>query len=150
MPPEAVRPEIPSGWKVEPQAATIEFSKPGEHTSEFKVLPDGAQEARYSVRASLHANGRDYSEGYSLVARPDIGGFFYYQPALQRASVVEVKVPPDLKVGYIMGAGDDIPTCCGKSASMSPSSRLTTWSTAISAVSGPLSSAFVPTTRVTT
>ena len=63
-----------------------------------------------SVRALLNAGGRDYNEGYSLVARPDIGGFFYYQPALQRASVVEVKVPPDLKVGYIMGAGDDIPT----------------------------------------
>ena len=101
--------EIPSGWKVEPQSATIEFNKPGELASEFKVLTDGAKEARYSVRAMLNANGRDYSEGYSLVARPDLGGFFYYQPAVQRASVVEVKVPPDLKVGYIMGAGDDIP-----------------------------------------
>ena len=29
---------------------------------------------------------------------------------MQRASVVDVKVPQDLKVGYIMGAGDDIPT----------------------------------------
>src|SRR5271165_4897991 len=105
----AVRPEIPSGWKVEPQSATIEFSKSGEHASEFKVLPDGAKESRYSVRALLNSGGRDYSEGYSLVARSDIGGFFYYQPALQRASVVQVKVPPDLKVGYIMGAGDDIP-----------------------------------------
>ena len=58
----------------------------------------------------LKADGRDYSEGYSLVARPDLGGFFYYQPALQRASIVEVKVPQGLKIGYIMGAGDDIPT----------------------------------------
>ena len=105
-----VHPEIPAGWKVEPQSATIEFAKSGEHASEFKVLPDGAKEARYHVRALLSADGRDYTEGYSLVARPDLGGFFYYQPALQRASVVEVKVPPDLKVGYIMGAGDDIPT----------------------------------------
>jgi len=105
-----VRPEIPSGWKVEPQSATIEFNRSGEHASEFKVLPDGAKEARYSVRALLNSGGRDYDEGYSLVARPDIGGFFYYQPALQRASVVEVKVPQDLRVGYIMGAGDDIPS----------------------------------------
>ena len=62
------------------------------------------------MRASFDADTRDYSDGYSLVARPDLGGFFYYQPALQRASVVEVKVPPGLKIGYIMGAGDDIPT----------------------------------------
>jgi LmbE family N-acetylglucosaminyl deacetylase len=105
-----VHPEIPSGWKVEPQSATIEFDQSGEHASEFKVLPDGAKEARYSVRALLNSGGRNYDEGYSLVTRPDIGGFFYYQPALQRASVVDVKVPQDLKVGYIMGAGDDIPT----------------------------------------
>jgi len=105
----SAHPETPAEWKVEPQSATVAFNKPGEHTSEFKVLPDGAKEARYSLRASLNSSARDYTEGYSLVARPDIGGFFYYQPALQRASIVDVKVPPGLKVGYIMGAGDDIP-----------------------------------------
>ena len=105
-----VHPEIPSNWKIEPQSATIEFNQTGEHASEFKEFPDGAKEALYSVRASLSSGGRDYTDGYSLVARPDIGGFFYYQPALQRASLVDVKVQPNLKVGYIMGAGDDIPT----------------------------------------
>ncbi len=104
-----VHPEIPAGWKVEPQSATVEFSKAGERAAEFKILPDGAKESRYQVRALLSANERHYSEGYSLVTRPDLGGFFYYQPALQRASVVEVKVPQGLKIGYVMGAGDDIP-----------------------------------------
>jgi hypothetical protein len=104
-----VRPEVPPGWKVEPQSANVEFSKTGEQAAEFQVLPDGAKESRYQVRALLNANARDYSEGYSLVARPDLGGFFYYQPALQRTSVVEVKVPQGLKIGYVMGAGDDIP-----------------------------------------
>jgi LmbE family N-acetylglucosaminyl deacetylase len=105
-----VRPEIPAGWTIEPRLENIELTKPCEHASEFKVMPDGAKEARYSVHALLNSGGRDYSEGYSLVARPDIGGFFYYQPALQRASVVDVKVPTGFKIGYIMGAGDDIPT----------------------------------------
>ena len=67
------------------------------------------EKARYRVQAVVAANGREFSEGYSLVTRPDIGGFFYYQPAVQRAAIVNVKIPPDLKVGYIMGAGDDIP-----------------------------------------
>jgi hypothetical protein len=51
-----------------------------------------------------------YSEGYSLVTREDLDSFYYYQPALQRISIVDVKAPKDLRVGYIMGAGDDIPT----------------------------------------
>ena len=52
----------------------------------------------------------NYAEGYSLVTREDLDSFYYYQPALQRISIVDVKVPKDLTVGYIMGAGDDIPT----------------------------------------
>src|SRR5437773_6797392 len=35
---------------------------------------------------------------------------YYYQPAIQRVSIVDVKIPRDLRIGYIMGAGDDIPT----------------------------------------
>jgi len=105
-----VRPQVPTGWRVEPQSAVIEFARSGEHASEFKVLPDGASEGRYRVHAVADADGREYGEGYSLVARPDIGGFFYHQPAVQRAAIVNVKVPSGLKVGYIMGAGDDIPS----------------------------------------
>ena len=104
-----VRPEAPQGWKTEPQSADVSFSAPGQKSVEFKELPDGAKEARYEVHALLNADGRDYSDGYTLVTRRDIGGFFYYQPALQRASIIDVKVPQGLKIGYIMGAGDDIP-----------------------------------------
>jgi hypothetical protein len=105
-----VHPELPTGWKAEPKSAVIDFAKTGEHASEFKVLPDGANEGRYLIHAFASAGSRDYIQGYSLVTRPDIGGFFYFQPAIQRAAVMNVKVPSGLKVGYIMGAGDDIPT----------------------------------------
>ena len=104
-----VHPEVPHQWKIEPGSENVAFTEPGQHAADFKEVPDGAKESRYEVHALLNAGERDYSEGYSLVARPDIGGFFYYQPALQRASVVQVKVPQGLKIGYIMGAGDDIP-----------------------------------------
>jgi len=105
----AVHPEAPKGWKTEPEAASVSFAEPGHKSADFKELPDGAKEARYEVHALLNADGRQYSDGYALVTRPDLGGFFYYQPALQRASIVNVKVPQGLKIGYIMGAGDDIP-----------------------------------------
>ncbi len=104
-----VKPTVPSAWAIEPRTATVTFKEPGQQASRFKEMPDGAREARYQVHAQFDAGGRDYNEGYSLVARPDLGGFFYYQPALQRASVVDVKVPQRLQIGYVMGAGDDIP-----------------------------------------
>ena len=58
----------------------------------------------------LDAGGKSYSEGYSTVSREDLDTFYYYQPATQRVSIVNVKTPKDLKVGYVMGAGDEIPT----------------------------------------
>src|SRR6202035_1116131 len=62
------------------------------------------------IRAVLTASGKNYSEGYTLVTREDLASAYYYQPALQRVSIVDVKVPKALKVAYIPGAGDEIPT----------------------------------------
>ncbi len=104
-----VRPEAPKAWTIRPPTAMVTFKEPGQQASEFKEMPDSAPESRYQVRAQFDADGRGFNEGYNLVARPDLGGFFYYQPALQRASVVNVKIPQGLTVGYVMGAGDDIP-----------------------------------------
>jgi hypothetical protein len=101
---------VPQGWNREPSSQALEFTSPGAKTAEFKILPDGAREARYKVSATFRSGSEDFREGYALITRPDIGGFFYYQPAIQRESVVEVKIPVHLKLGYIMGAGDGIPT----------------------------------------
>ena len=102
--------QVPQRWRTEPESASIDFAKAGQQTSTFKELPDGAQEGRYLVKTVASEDNREFDDGYSLVTRPDIGGFFYYQKATQRAAVVNVKVPLNLKIGYIMGAGDDIPT----------------------------------------
>ena len=84
-PPPSCIPRYPAAGRCEPESASVEFARSGEHASEFKELPDGAKEGRYQVQAVVTSQGHEFSDGYSLVARPDIGGFFYYQPALQRA-----------------------------------------------------------------
>jgi LmbE family N-acetylglucosaminyl deacetylase len=109
--PGALRLELPQGWRSEPEQVAVKFTHRREKQDfEFKVFPAGLQEGRAKVRAILEAGDGKFSEGYTLVAREDLGSFYYYQPAIQRVSIVDVKVPHDLKVGYIMGAGDDIPT----------------------------------------
>ena len=99
------------GWRSEPAQFAVEFKRRGEKQDfQFKVFPAGLQEGRAKVRAVLDSDGEKFSEGYTLVTREDLGSFYYYQPAVQRVSIVDVKAPHDLKIGYIMGAGDDIPT----------------------------------------
>ena len=103
--------EVPAGWHVEPNELQVRLSKRGDKQDfEFKIVPSSLKEGETQVRATLTADGSTYSEGYSLVTREDLESTYYYQPAIQRVSVVDVKIPNDVKIGYIMGAGDDIPT----------------------------------------
>jgi LmbE family N-acetylglucosaminyl deacetylase len=106
-----LRLELPAGWRSEPAQFAMDCKRRGEKQDfRFKVFTTGLQEGRATVRAVLESEGEKYSEGYTLVTREDLGSFYYYQPARQRVSIVDVQVPHDVKVGYIMGAGDDIPT----------------------------------------
>jgi len=106
-----LRLDLPAGWQSEPAQIAVKFSHRGEKQDfKFNVVPAGLQEGRAKIRAELEADGEKFSEGYTLVTRNDLGSFYYYQPALQRVSIVDVQAPHHLKIGYIMGAGDDIPT----------------------------------------
>ena len=123
-----LRLEAPSGWRVEPSELAVELAHRGDAQDyKFKVHPASLREGRAQIRAVLEAGGKNYSEGYSLVTGEGLDAFYYYQPALQRVSVVDVKVPKGLKIAYIMGAGDDIPTVLqqiGLDVSLVPADKL--------------------------
>jgi LmbE family N-acetylglucosaminyl deacetylase len=106
-----LRLDVPAGWRAEPASLPLDFGGRYERReSEFQLFPSSLKEGRTQVDAVFESAGKKYSEGYSIVTREDLDTFYYYQPAVQRVSVVDVKVPNDLKIGYVMGAGDDIPT----------------------------------------
>jgi LmbE family N-acetylglucosaminyl deacetylase len=106
-----LRLEVPAGWRVEPKQIPVELQQRGDKKHfEFKVVPGSLKEGHTQIHAVLTAGGKNYSEGYTLVTREDLASAYYYQPALQRVSIVDVKVPKDLKVAYVPGAGDEIPT----------------------------------------
>ncbi len=105
-----LRLETPAGWKVEPEQMTVEIPARGEtKTFHFKIRAGNVKEERSTVRVKLEAGGISYSEGYTVVTRDDLDTSYYYQPAIQRVSAVNVKLPQNLKIGYVMGAGDEIP-----------------------------------------
>ncbi len=106
-----LRLEAPAGWRIEPEEIPVQLRQRGDKKHfEFKVVPGSLKEGHTQIRAVLAAGGKNYSEGYTVVTREDLASAYYYQPALQRVSIVDVKVPKDLKVAYIPGAGDEIPT----------------------------------------
>lgn len=102
--------EIPAGWKVSPAEQKVSGLNRGQEKNfEFQVTTSALKQGDLKLHALLQSNGKTYSEDYTLVTREDLGSFYYFEPATQHESIVDVKVPKNLKVGYIMGAGDDIP-----------------------------------------
>jgi hypothetical protein len=120
--------EVPAGWKPQPAQGSLEFDSTNEKRQfESKVIPGTRSEGHAEIQGSFNDNHATYKEGYSVVTRDDLGTFYYYQPAVQRVSIVDVKVPHDLKVGYVMGAGDEIPTVLkqiGMNVEMIPTEKL--------------------------
>ena len=121
--------KVPSGWRATPPQEKIEIATDQSKEAAFQVFPSNLKEEYTHIRGELQSSGRKYGEGYSVVTRDNLGTAYYYQPAVQRVSIVDVKVPEDLRVGYIMGAGDEIPTVMeqiGINVTILPAEKLAT------------------------
>lgn len=104
-----LRLETPPGWKVEPSNLPVDLDHDGDvNTYSFQVTPQGLREGAYQVTAKAEVAGREYAEGFKIMTRPDLDSFYAYHPATQNVQAVDVKLSPGLKVGYLMGAGDEI------------------------------------------
>ena len=102
--------QLPAGWQSTPQSQAVRLQGEGDSTAyEFNVTPSDLREGRYPVRAVVKYQGNEYSEGVSMVTRPDLDALYFYQPAVQSVSAINMNLPKGLKIGYVMGAGDDIP-----------------------------------------
>jgi len=120
---------VPNGWRAEPAHESVSIPKDESKDASFQVFPTDLKESQTHIRAELTSGKKAFGEGYTVVTREDLGTFYYYQPAVQHVSIVDVKVPKDLKVGYIMGAGDNIPAVLeqiGMNVTMIPADKLAT------------------------
>jgi NPCBM-associated, NEW3 domain of alpha-galactosidase len=105
-----VKLNVPENWKVEGDQHPLAFTKQGEKTSRtFKVTPPAGANGNFEIKAIAEANGNTYDNGYQVVAYPHINPHFMYRPSISKVEVFDVNVAKNIKVGYIMGSGDDGP-----------------------------------------
>jgi LmbE family N-acetylglucosaminyl deacetylase len=102
----------PAGWAVAPAHQPYSLAAAGaERTLAFELLPSGAPapgEHLFQVVAR-DAGGGEYREGYRLIDYEHIERAAMFAPAVARVTVVPVVVAEGVRVGYIMGSGDDGP-----------------------------------------
>jgi hypothetical protein len=105
-----LRLETPQGWRVDPESIVVNLDRDGDmNIYSFQIAPKNLKEGTYRVTARAEYNGKQYEEGFKIITRPDLDSFYAYRPATQNVQAVDVKLPAHLKVGYVMGAGDEIP-----------------------------------------
>lgn len=100
--------KLPEGWRSEPESIDVSLAKTGEeqvHT--FRVIPS-ASEVTTTIKAQLTIGDKSYDKSIEVISYDHIP----IQTLLPSAEARVVRV--DLRseggtVGYIKGAGDDIP-----------------------------------------
>ncbi len=102
--------ELPNDWVASPASATFHTSRDNEDaTLHFEVTPRDLKQKTYTITAAATYNGQTYTQGFTSIGYPGIRPYPQYLPASDRITGVDVKVAPDLRIGYVMGTGDDLP-----------------------------------------
>jgi len=106
-----LRLNLPAGWRAEPSSTAFAFARVGEKARyTFAVTPSGIGTRDYTIDAVATANGREYREGYDVIAKRDLETRYLYHASTTTVRGVDVKIAPGLKVGYVMGVGDEVPS----------------------------------------
>jgi hypothetical protein len=105
---------VPAGWKVTPASVPVAFQRTEEAvTVSFAVTPPaGAKPGEYGFDSSVSAVGAtpaSSNQGYEVVEYPHIHRRHVIEPAHTRVKVIDVRIAPGLRVGYVMGVGDEMP-----------------------------------------
>jgi LmbE family N-acetylglucosaminyl deacetylase len=103
-----LRLEAPKGWRVEPASVAVDLAAAdNESYASFTVhAPPNPGEG--TLRAIVKVDGRDYSFAREKISYQHIGTHLLMPPAEARIVHADIKKKGEL-IGYIPGAGDDIP-----------------------------------------
>ena len=102
--------KLPEGWKIKQSFGNVQLDKKDESKSfEFDVtIPANAKVGNYEIQASVKSGEESYSQTMHTIAYPHIQTHRFYTDAQTKVAVINLKSAP-VKVGYIMGSGDDVP-----------------------------------------
>ena len=121
--------ELPQGWRASPAAQPVKFTREDESiTVRFTLQPPSAavlaaasmkpgpqtaqmaQSPTYIVRANVTSSaGRTFAQGYQVVEYPHTTRRHVLVDPAVAVKALDVRVRPNLTVGYVMGVGDEVP-----------------------------------------
>jgi LmbE family N-acetylglucosaminyl deacetylase len=103
-----LRLDVPMGWKVEPKSIAFHIPTAGEQQElAFTVTPPQAESTAW-LRAVASVGGRSIDSGVQVIAYPHIPDQTLLIASDVKLVRADIRVTAR-KIGYIMGAGDEMP-----------------------------------------
>jgi hypothetical protein len=107
----SLRLQVPRGWTVAPRKQPLTFSRAGERAPvTFSVGIPVVRQGDNRIEAVASTGKRQYREGYEVIPHLDPKMGHLYKDAVATVRGIDVKIAPALKVGYVMGIGDEVPS----------------------------------------
>jgi LmbE family N-acetylglucosaminyl deacetylase len=100
----------PAGWTVAPASRPFDLeAAPSDGRFAFRVTPgEGVSAGVHTLRAvATTSRGARFDVGTRMIDYPHIERVLMFSRAETRISVVPVQVAEGIRVGYVMGSGDD-------------------------------------------
>ncbi len=102
---------LPPGWTADPPSVPFAFRTAGERSRRsFVIRPKGQDAGEYVVEAVARVGAREFAEGYDEIRHRDLERRYLYRPATAVVRGIDVRLRDGLRVGYVMGAGDEVPS----------------------------------------
>ncbi|WP_066838964.1 PIG-L family deacetylase [Rufibacter ruber] len=99
---------LPQGWRAAPASADFKLNQKGaEQTFTFQVYP-GAQETESTISAAVSTLGRNFTQGLKTIEYAHIPTQTLFSESEAKAVKLDIKRKGQ-RIGYLMGAGDEIP-----------------------------------------
>ena len=106
---------VPEQWAVDPPVRSFQFAHAGERALyPFSISIPSLESRDYRLEAVVTSEGREYREGYDVIQHRDLETRYLYRSAAATVRGLDVKIASGLKVGYVMGVGDDVPSGLGQ------------------------------------
>ena len=108
-----VRLELPEGWTTIPGTPGVveqDFVSPGEVVdAAFLIAPPAGWRGEAEIAAVARAGETDHRRGYATIEHRDLPLARLWRPARTTVRSVRVARLDGVRVGYVMGVGDEVP-----------------------------------------
>ena len=105
--------DVPDGWRVAPATIPVAFTREDEAmTVRFRVSsppPPMMKAGNVVVKAHVREGTANFAQGYRVIEYPHTTRRHVLVAPEVTVKTLDVRVKPNLTVGYVMGVGDEIP-----------------------------------------